>query len=152
MDTDCFLRFSLGGGGVWWGGGGWWVFFFFFFKQKTAYEILTCDWSSDVCSSDLECSKKLGVATSEWRKWMLQLTTFLTYQVFFVCTIHEYHDMITAPSMQCEVVSTILILYPLTLSRFCWVGLRVSPCDLHVIRFVSSYVTIFGTIQESLNY
>ena len=24
-----------------------------FFKQKTAYEILTCDWSSDVCSSDL---------------------------------------------------------------------------------------------------
>ena len=29
------------------------VSFFFFFKQKTAYEILTCDWSSDVCSSDL---------------------------------------------------------------------------------------------------
>ena len=29
-------------------------FFFFFFKQKTAYEIYQCDWSSDVCSSDLE--------------------------------------------------------------------------------------------------
>ena len=28
----------------------------FFFKQKTAYEILTCDWSSDVCSSDLTMS------------------------------------------------------------------------------------------------
>src|SRR5210317_1718784 len=27
---------------------------FFFFKQKTAYEISECDWSSDVCSSDLE--------------------------------------------------------------------------------------------------
>src|SRR5213596_1797530 len=27
--------------------------FFFFFKQKTAYEIRPCDWSSDVCSSDL---------------------------------------------------------------------------------------------------
>src|SRR5213596_2344549 len=26
---------------------------FFFFKQKTAYEIRPCDWSSDVCSSDL---------------------------------------------------------------------------------------------------
>src|SRR5881275_3625155 len=26
---------------------------FFFFKQKTAYEIVPCDWSSDVCSSDL---------------------------------------------------------------------------------------------------
>ena len=35
-----------GGGGVWW-------VFFFFFKQKTAYEIYQCDWSSDVCSSDL---------------------------------------------------------------------------------------------------
>ena len=27
---------------------------FFFFKQKTAYEIKECDWSSDVCSSDLK--------------------------------------------------------------------------------------------------
>src|SRR5213595_1255509 len=27
---------------------------FFFFKQKTAYEITEGDWSSDVCSSDLE--------------------------------------------------------------------------------------------------
>src|SRR5213596_4026359 len=26
---------------------------FFFFNQKTAYEIRPCDWSSDVCSSDL---------------------------------------------------------------------------------------------------
>ena len=33
---------------------GWfYYFFFFFFKQKTAYEIGTGDWSSDVCSSDL---------------------------------------------------------------------------------------------------
>ena len=30
--------------------------FFFFFKQKTAYEIYQCDWSSDVCSSDLPTS------------------------------------------------------------------------------------------------
>ena len=29
------------------------MYFFFFFKQKTAYEIKECDWSSDVCSSDL---------------------------------------------------------------------------------------------------
>ena len=27
--------------------------YFFFFKQKTAYEIVSRDWSSDVCSSDL---------------------------------------------------------------------------------------------------
>ena len=35
--------------------------FFFFFKQKTAYEIKECDWSSDVCSSDLS-NKKLKPA------------------------------------------------------------------------------------------
>src|SRR3546814_13303931 len=29
-------------------------FIFFFFKQKTAYEMRISDWSSDVCSSDLE--------------------------------------------------------------------------------------------------
>src|SRR3546814_9258785 len=28
-------------------------FCFFFFKQKTAYEMRISDWSSDVCSSDL---------------------------------------------------------------------------------------------------
>src|SRR3546814_7890318 len=28
--------------------------FFFFFKQKTAYEMHISDWSSDVCSSDLD--------------------------------------------------------------------------------------------------
>src|SRR3546814_2175782 len=27
---------------------------FFFFKQKTAYEVRISDWSSDVCSSDLD--------------------------------------------------------------------------------------------------
>src|SRR3546814_5797923 len=32
------------------------VFYIFFFKQKTAYEMRISDWSSDVCSSDLEAS------------------------------------------------------------------------------------------------
>ena len=34
--------------------------FFFFFKQKTAYEIYQCDWSSDVCSSDLPYAGAIG--------------------------------------------------------------------------------------------
>src|SRR3546814_1151937 len=29
------------------------IVIFFFFKQKTAYEMRISDWSSDVCSSDL---------------------------------------------------------------------------------------------------
>src|SRR3546814_2429954 len=34
--------------------------FFFFFNQKTAYEMRISDWSSDVCSSDLE------MLTDDW--------------------------------------------------------------------------------------
>src|SRR3546814_3825559 len=35
---------------------------FFFFKQKTAYEMRISDWSSDVCSSDLERVFRVGRA------------------------------------------------------------------------------------------
>src|SRR3546814_20667408 len=34
-------------------------FIFFFFKQKTAYEMRISDWSSDVCSSDLNPAERL---------------------------------------------------------------------------------------------
>src|SRR3546814_19391193 len=37
----------------------WWSFFCFF-KQKTAYEMRISDWSSDVCSSDLEFVESVG--------------------------------------------------------------------------------------------
>src|SRR3546814_2919242 len=35
-------------------------FWFVFFKQKTAYEMRISDWSSDVCSSDLEIALRQG--------------------------------------------------------------------------------------------
>src|SRR3546814_1579863 len=35
-------------------------FYFFFFKQKTAYEMRISDWSSDVCSSDLDKGFAIG--------------------------------------------------------------------------------------------
>src|SRR3546814_5380753 len=37
------------------------IYFFFFFKQKTAYEMRISDWSSDVCSSDLQLMEIAGV-------------------------------------------------------------------------------------------
>src|SRR3546814_11085063 len=40
------------------------VVFFFFFKQKTAYEMRISDWSSDVCSSDLDCAARRGLIVS----------------------------------------------------------------------------------------
>ena len=44
---------------------------FFFFKQKTAYEIGTGDWSSDVCSSDLSAAVKSNthffiISSTKW--------------------------------------------------------------------------------------
>src|SRR3546814_6997173 len=36
------------------------ISFFFFFKQKTAYEMRISDWSSDVCSSDLDPGGERG--------------------------------------------------------------------------------------------
>src|SRR3546814_10098408 len=38
---------------------------FFFFKQKTAYEMRISDWSSDVCSSDLDV-----MALTPTRTWV----------------------------------------------------------------------------------
>src|SRR6266480_3452428 len=32
------------------------IYFFFFFSSRRRHTRLTCDWSSDVCSSDLDCS------------------------------------------------------------------------------------------------
>src|SRR3546814_1538098 len=42
---------------------------FFFFKQKTAYEMRISDWSSDVCSSDLERSHWHRVDAAEAWHW-----------------------------------------------------------------------------------
>src|SRR3546814_5162279 len=35
-------------------------YFIFFFKQKTAYEMRISDWSSDVCSSDLQLVREIA--------------------------------------------------------------------------------------------
>src|SRR3546814_7786837 len=39
----------------------------FFFKQKTAYEMRISDWSSDVCSSDLQATGVADVAGERLR-------------------------------------------------------------------------------------
>src|SRR3546814_5798700 len=39
---------------------------FFFFKQKTAYEMRISDWSSDVCSSDLEVGEADSARPLGW--------------------------------------------------------------------------------------
>ena len=57
------------------------VVFFFFFKQKTAYEIGTGDWSSDVCSSDLVPFLAIGRRLTRWEGGAL-LLGYTAYIVF----------------------------------------------------------------------
>src|SRR3546814_6482437 len=45
--------------------------FFVFFKQKTAYEMRISDWSSDVCSSDLQNARRNAVvALGALYRWL----------------------------------------------------------------------------------
>ncbi len=62
-------------------------FFFFFFKQKTAYEILASDWSSDVCSSDLFSADAGSMAW--YRTWRLHLASDKRAQQLL---LHELDD------------------------------------------------------------
>src|SRR3546814_8980008 len=43
-------------------------YFLFFFKQKTAYEMRISDWSSDVCSSDLDHPRLVARGAAQPRK------------------------------------------------------------------------------------
>src|SRR3546814_3525674 len=45
------------------------LFMFFFFKQKTAYEMRISDWSSDVCSSDLQDHPGQSTLYVDWKAW-----------------------------------------------------------------------------------
>src|SRR3546814_981069 len=53
---------------------------FFFFKQKTAYEMRISDWSSDVCSSDLDDQWLVHAKTPGfsilYREWSKAFATF----------------------------------------------------------------------------
>src|SRR3546814_8003605 len=53
---------------------GHWVLFLF--KQKTAYEMRISDWSSDVCSSDLEewLGRNLAKGGATWNAFAQQIT------------------------------------------------------------------------------
>src|SRR3546814_4821837 len=54
-------------------------FFFFFFKPKTAYEIRISDWSSDLCSSDLDA---LGQAAAFLGEGVEQLDDAFAVEAF----------------------------------------------------------------------
>ena len=55
---------------------------FFFFKQKTAYEIGTGDWSSDVCSSDLFVGILALCSNVTLKKVLINLHAYMDLRCF----------------------------------------------------------------------
>ena len=66
-------------------------FVFFFFKQKTAYEIVSRDWSSDVCSSDLDSRGRGYQSAIGFKRFGNEKNFFfLLYGMFFWCKSGPY--------------------------------------------------------------
>src|SRR3546814_4407989 len=64
----------------------------FFFKQKTAYEMRISDWSSDVCSSDLQEEEEatMAIDVKGWASKFKSLTdndqTIAAMGKYYTCT------------------------------------------------------------------
>ena len=50
-------------------------------EEMTMELVLTLPVNYPLSPVTVECGKRFGVSTAEWRQWMLQLTTFLSFQV-----------------------------------------------------------------------
>src|SRR5213082_4019687 len=61
--------------------------FFFFFKQKTAYEIVSGDWSSDVCSSDLPRCGQIQRGERHDRNWARHQHLWLAERAAHLATL-----------------------------------------------------------------
>ena len=71
----------------------------FFFKQKTAYEIYQCDWSSDVCSSDLPLPDDFhgDRAVEEVRKYLTGEKDSPQIEVIYRAMV-MFEDTVSLPS------------------------------------------------------
>ncbi|XP_047128607.1 E3 ubiquitin-protein ligase listerin isoform X1 [Hydra vulgaris] len=49
-------------------------------EEMTMELVLTLPTNYPLSPVNVECGKRFGVSTAEWRQWMLQLTTFLSFQ------------------------------------------------------------------------
>src|SRR3546814_3281477 len=61
---------------------------FFFFKQKTAYEMRISDWSSDVCSSDLQNGLRIDMPEETLE------VPVEAHHLCDVCTLNQVYDVV----------------------------------------------------------
>src|SRR2546430_17375311 len=53
------------------------VIYFFFFSSRRRHTRFDCDWSSDVCSSDLYRSREKYEASAKFTTWLYRIATNL---------------------------------------------------------------------------
>ena len=94
-----------------------------FFKQKTAYEMISSDWSSDVCSSDLSPSKEHPGLISFRMDWLDLLAVQGTLK-----SLLQHHSS-KASILWCSAFFTVQLSHPymttgntIALTRWTFVG------------------------------
>src|SRR3546814_6386181 len=89
---------------------------FFFFKQKTAYEMRISDWSSDVCSSDLEPRFPMRDVRMDW---VLAAAAIVAAKLLNWELLALAHSPLPLPPIILGMVSTILF-FPLVACLAAW--------------------------------
>src|SRR3546814_5288553 len=81
--------------------------YIFFFKQKTAYEMRISDWSSDVCSSDLNAKLPKNGVPAEGRPVLLGITkaSLQTRSFVSAASFQETTRVLTEASVQGKIDS-----------------------------------------------
>src|SRR3546814_9566295 len=98
--------------------------FFFFFKQKTAYEMRISDWSSDVCSSDLQAvlpsMPDAAQAAANWQGIDLQLLFECCVDLGFEAADTAGNALETAGWLNAHGYKSIRLVTPTTTCRAAW--------------------------------
>src|SRR3546814_20880952 len=79
----------------------------FFFKQKTAYELRISDWSSDVCSSDLDYVDHPDFATNAMRVKNMEKTVALVQDRFRQKTVAHWVACLSDAGVPCSPIHTV---------------------------------------------
>ena len=87
-----------------------------FFKQKTAYEIMSGDWSSDVCSSDL-----IREAVARQRHLPPKIKVLVFSRPYFGPCVLAWSSRATCPSYiscgRCVLAESVAVAYGLRFGR-----------------------------------
>src|SRR3546814_5892124 len=131
---------------------------FFFFKQKTAYEMRISDWSSDVCSSDLQSlTPYVGLCLIEAAPWEQLTRLFDASRCSALALVRNNLDFIsgifkrrTIGNIEHPVVWVAVIRTPnldrqstrLNPSHYCAARIPASACDKkNIISYTFSFYT-----------